>query len=339
MRITSPLAFLLFVASASAQITTFDVPDGINARPSAISSSGEIVGSYLDTKVGRVRGFLRNKNGSITPFDFPNAEATFPTGVNSGLIVGVADVPNATGQLEEHSFHRSDAGVFTAIGPASAGFKLVVPYAINPTGQIVGGYGTEGFLQNQNGVFTVIDIVPGGGFPTAPVTAINQAGECAGYSSVLVGFEDILESTAFLRQPDGNITTFTVLNARSTMPSAINARGQIAGTWNDDLGQIHGFVREVDGKIVTTDVPNAIVTSVEGIDSRGRIAGFYQFANGVGHGYVRETDGTTITIDVPGAAETPGFTGTFVTASNPGGEITGYFIDSNGNLHGWVKTH
>src|SRR5215831_15597582 len=90
MRSTIPLAFFLFVAStlAAQKISTYDIPGGTNATPTGISSSGEIIGSYMDTAANKIRGFLRQPNGTITVFDFPNGMSTLPTAINSGLIVG-----------------------------------------------------------------------------------------------------------------------------------------------------------------------------------------------------------------------------------------------------------
>lgn len=47
------------------EITTFDVPDGIATTPTAITPLGQIVGYYGDTKTATVRGFLRNRDGTV----------------------------------------------------------------------------------------------------------------------------------------------------------------------------------------------------------------------------------------------------------------------------------
>src|SRR3974390_2422131 len=91
MRSATLALFLFVAASLNAQkIKTFDVPNARNTIPTAISSSGEIVGSYLDAK-SVSHGFLRDHNGKISTFDVPNKAGTHPTAVNAGLIVGYYD--------------------------------------------------------------------------------------------------------------------------------------------------------------------------------------------------------------------------------------------------------
>jgi hypothetical protein len=58
------------------KITTFDVPDGIATTPTAITPWGQIVGYYADTKAEAVRGFLRNRDGTVTTFAAPDSTFT-----------------------------------------------------------------------------------------------------------------------------------------------------------------------------------------------------------------------------------------------------------------------
>jgi hypothetical protein len=75
------------------EITTFDVPGGIFTTPTAITPSGQIVGYYGDTTAVAIRGFLRNRDGTVTTFAAaPDSTYTMPTGVNpSGQIIGYYD--------------------------------------------------------------------------------------------------------------------------------------------------------------------------------------------------------------------------------------------------------
>jgi hypothetical protein len=50
------------------------------------------------------------------------------------------------------------------------------------------------------------------------------------------------------------------------------------------------------------------------------------------HGFLRAPDGTITTFDSPGS------TFTFAAAINPGGVITGGFIDASCVVHGFVRT-
>ena len=57
----------------SQKITTFDVPNGIDTTPAAISPSGEFVGYYGNTTTMEVNGFIRKTNGAIISARFAQA--------------------------------------------------------------------------------------------------------------------------------------------------------------------------------------------------------------------------------------------------------------------------
>ncbi len=312
--------------------TMLEVPNGTNIMPVAISPSGEIVGSYQDNQTYEYRVFIRAQDGKISTFDDPNALFPVPTVVNSsGVIAGNEDLNSPS--LPQQGFVRSRKGTITAFDPS----PLSAPddpdvniTGINDRGVIVGFYAVtllfdESFLRAPDGTITVVDLVGQGAYPGTFITAINDEGVCIGAYTPDHSFN----STGFLRKPDGRIKSFTVLNATSTYPTAINARGQIAGYW-DDSTSVHGFVRDPDGYITTIDVPSARSTSIVGIDARGRVAGSFYDIDGHSHGFVREVDGAFTTIDVPGAEDT------FVSAMNPKGEIIGNFAGSNGASGGFL---
>ncbi len=326
MRSATPLAVFLCVASAlnAQKITTFDVPNETYTIPTGISTSGDIVGTYFDENGNH--GFLRKSNGKFTTFNVANYQ-TYPSAVNSGLIVGsyVTDLePNQPG------FLRSANGAFTEV-LAPAAFS-VFPTAINPTGMVVGWYVTtrfdrDSFIRSANGSITVLTF----GSIESQINAINPAGQTTGfYSDSYTG-----DWIGFLRQPDGNTTTFTLLNAAGTFPFAINARGQIAGSWRDSnfgVSNPHGFIRDVDGTTITIDYPGAMDTQVLGIDSRGSVAGVYSLSSSDSHAFVRDPDGTFTTIEISDS------TYTTIVGMNPRGDIVGVFFDSSGKTHGWVRT-
>ena len=331
MKITAPLASLLFVASTliaqKEKITTLDVPNASDTAPRGISSSGEIIGVYSDNTGGH--GFLRDPNGMIKTFDDPNGFQTSPLAVNSGLIVGnyVSNQLNPFGEAVEPGFIRVDKGAFSEILPPSA--LEVFPTAINPAGVVVGwtvqtDSNRDSFIRRPDGTITVLTF----GSVESQINAINPAGQTTGSYLLEPGGLDFI---GFLRQPDGSVTTFNVLNANRTFPFAINARGQIVG-FSQDLvtNSSHGFLRDVDGTITIIDYPGAMSTGVFGIDSRGRVAGNYSISPSEGGVFVRDVDGTFTNIEVP-ASE---FTG--VVGMNPRGEIVGTFGDANLRTHGWL---
>jgi hypothetical protein len=56
------------------------------------------------------------------------------------------------------------------------------------------------------------------------------------------------------------------------------------------------------------------------------------------HGYVRSPDGKFVTFDAPRADLTANdFNGTFPVSINDWGVVTGYYIDQNNVVHGFVR--
>jgi hypothetical protein len=141
------LALFLFVAATlnaqhDQKITTFDVPNSSYTFPTAISTSGEIVGYYYDS--GRFqRAFLRKSNGAITTLNFPKPGAV-PTAVSGGQIAGyydyLADKPQLDGPPFLAGFIRRANGEFTSIIPNVE--WNAIPRAINPAGEVVAATST-----------------------------------------------------------------------------------------------------------------------------------------------------------------------------------------------------
>jgi hypothetical protein len=93
---------------------------------------------------------------------------------------------------------------------------------------------------------------------------------------------------AFLRDPNGNMTTFDASNGRGhTFPDAINDSNVIAGTYvNVARRTQHEFLRQPDGTFESADFPHADVTFIGGINNASIIVGSFQKGGGT-HGYVR----------------------------------------------------
>jgi uncharacterized membrane protein len=69
-------------------VTTFDVAGASGTQPSAINSSGTVVGSYQDASF-TYHGFMRTSAGEVYTFSVPGAIATYAVGINdSGMIAG-----------------------------------------------------------------------------------------------------------------------------------------------------------------------------------------------------------------------------------------------------------
>jgi hypothetical protein len=94
------------------------------------------------------------------------------------------------------------------------------------------------------------------------------------------------------------------------------------------------------------DVPAAVNgTQPASINDLGEITGVYFDSNGNGHGFLRKARGEIVTFDAPnvGYGTQAGLflvygLGTIPTGINNEGDIVGYYTDSNGAYHGFVRS-
>jgi hypothetical protein len=98
--------------------------------------------------------------------------------------------------------------------------------------------------------------------------------------------------------------------------------------------------------IITFDAPGADATANDfngtvptSINSEGVIAGYYISPTNVLHAFLRTPDGKFTSFEAPGADTTAqSFNGTIVNGINDLGEVTGYYIDVGGLLHGFLRS-
>jgi uncharacterized membrane protein len=196
---------------------------------------------------------------SFTTIDVPFADADDITDcgdINSnGQIVGV--YINTSGVL--HAF-LDEHGAFTVID--FPGAVVTVPTRINPNGQIVGFYvdssGVEHGYLDDDGVFSTID-VPGATLTASQLIAINSSGQIVGtYFDSSGGNHGFLDDKGVFTTIDVPFTGATFAGSVNGIQvgglNAINASGQIAGTYFDSSGVAHGFLDD-DGVFSTIDVP------------------------------------------------------------------------------------
>jgi hypothetical protein len=299
-----------FLRKRDGSITTFDVSNVVEEIPgcpgdgwtvifteaTAINLAGQIVGRYMKWNPNllpsctRLRGFLRDPNGTFTTFGGEVWPEWWPFDQATTNEIGIA-----TGNV-----------------------------TINAGGLITGWYGTDngglpffGFLRQPDGTITTFGLPTD--YPLTYPTAINSAGQITGsYRG-----EDS-RYHGFLRESDGTITPFDVPDSSHTSPAGIDSAGQIAGAYLDASNIYHGFVRGRHGIVTTFDVPNSTYTYPTAINQRSEIAGAYLDTSYVYHGFMRERDGTITKFDIPNS------TYTYPVAINPRGEITGWYSDGSG---------
>jgi hypothetical protein len=222
--------------------------------------------------------------------------------------------------------------------PIGLGFaEEQFPNSINEKGEVTGYFMATGssaplgFVRAVGGTITTFNVI---GFPFETVAlSINARGSITGYFSgpPLLPPNPGFPRHGFVRDPEGNFTTFDPPGSIATTPQSINTRGDVAGYYNASNLLIHGFVRYDNGTVISFDPPGSISTKSVSINFDGAIAGFYNEANLVIHGFVRKPDGEIISFDPPGS------TGTIVAGINYPGAITGYYTVANGRTFGFVR--
>jgi hypothetical protein len=291
-------------------LTKFDVPGagtdaGEGTSPHGINDSGEITGEYKDAS-SVVRGFIRHRDGTFTKFDAPGASTAAGLGTSPRRINNAGEV---------------------------AGFYNAGPKGVR-----------HGFVRHADGTITTID--PPGSIGTV-VQSINDRGQATG-NYVAGG-----AAHGFIWNKDGTYTSFDPPESVNTAPMSINAHGEVAGYFEDVTGTLHGFLRYDDGTFLTFNTPGANVTNGLGtypmaISDGGETVGYYNAGpNKAIHGFIRHAGGTFTRFDPPGSitdqaihTDEDGYVVRPATAPvsiNPAGEIAGYFGDTKGVLHGFVR--
>ena len=317
VRATSGLALSLLViglaplpASIPGAFVMIDVPaagkdTGQGTTPRDINENGEIAGYYKDAD-SVLHGFVRRRDGTFDTFDAPGAAKASGLGTSPQCINNAGEV---------------------------AGFFVSNPNAVR-----------HGFVRRKDG--TILTIDPEGSLGTV-IQSINAQGQITG--NYVVGDT----AHAFLANRDGAFTTFDPPDSYNTAPQNINENGDITGYFGDVNNALHGFVRHKDGTFETFDAPDASHREGSGtfgmyINPLGDVTGYYNSGAYRGlHGFIRHRDGTMANIDPPGAIadnaahqDQDGYLVRPVTGPmgiNVDGEVAGYFGDSTGVSHAFLR--
>jgi hypothetical protein len=286
---------------------TIDDPQaaGTGTYTGDVNNRLQIVGNYYDAN-GVGHGFLFSNGQYVSLPDDPQAGAgsgqgTYPADINNlGQIVGVYFDTNNVG----HGFVLV-SGHFINFDEPNAGAGAnsgTVPSGINDSGAIVGAYIDatnieHGFLLSK-GQYTTLDdpnAVPVAGEYTSAADGINASGQIVGFWRDSNGVDHgyLLSQGQYTSLPDDPLAgtgPSPGAFAQGTAPGAINAAGQISGTYVDSNYTYHGFVLS-QGQYVSVDDPNAALgynlgTIAGGINDAGQVAGFYHDATDVGHGFL-----------------------------------------------------
>ena len=300
--------------------TTFEAPDAGTAALEgtgalAMNASGEITGVYCN-KVGVYHGFIRSASGTITEFD---------------------------------------AEPYAALSPGQG----TVPTSIDPAGDVAGTYIDEntvnhGFVRASNGTITLFDAPNAGTRKTqgTAAMAINDSGVIAGFYTGLNAYNNF-QGYGFVRNANGVIATISIpANSYNPQVYAVNAAGEIAGSYVDSYNYRHGFVLTASGTFTEFDPPGGSTSNAQGpgparmtgtlplgIDAAGDIAGTYSDSKNIRHGFYRTANGTITTFDPPGVGTGIRLIqGTLPFSISPSGNaISGLYSDATGVYHGFVR--
>jgi hypothetical protein len=297
-----------FLREADGTLTSFDAPQNIRDAvggpqvqtfPTSMDAAGHVAGYVFSLDTFLDYGFARLKDGTFIIFSDPDAcrsqgsksgfyRALGSSGSFIGRVEGIAATGvNNQGQITgicgpfppfNESFLRQRDGEMVVFKVPVEGPTITLAQAINCRGQITGYYydspdngSYRGFLREPDGTITTF----GAPFAEVHPVAITSGGRITGSA----------DGHGFVRLADGRMRIFDVPDSTSTQPIAMNAKGQVAGTYLDAGNVNHGFVREKDGVITTFDVPGSTSTYPTGINPSGDVTGWYSDASGT-HGFV-----------------------------------------------------
>ncbi|HTT99153.1 MAG TPA: hypothetical protein VMF58_13975 [Rhizomicrobium sp.] len=228
------------------------------------------------------------------------------------------------------------SGIFFALAAASSAqaqawltFDVNGSTAVHPTAMIagntiVGYYLNSGsstysaFIRTSDGTVSAFDYYDDG---STKALSANKGGDTAG-----VVIDSSFNTQAFVRTAGGQFTVFSVNGARFSEATGITDKGWIAGDYTDpSTSKQMGFIRKPNGDITTFASPDGSNLAVLGINNKNSIIGTYG-----NHGYVRDSQGNMTTFRITANYVVP-------VAINTSGVIAGYYADTSGKIHGFVR--
>lgn len=254
----------------------------------------------------------------FTQIDFPGAVTTYVFGIDTaGDMVGY--YIDATSVA--HGFLLSN-GNFTTIDAPAASYTYAV--GINDRGQIAGGSSVGGFIYDVSTSTFTIRTHPGYGGINAQ--GINNSGTVVGTAFALnrakrryTGFE--LE--------DGTLSPLPPFPEVNSYANAINNAGDVVGdTSRNPPFYYSSFVcRQGSCQTILGGIKNP---QAYGINDADEIVGGYTPDSGqVPSGFVCQ-NGVVKQLQVPGQ------NGTFALGVNNEGEVVGFYVDTDAQIHGFI---
>jgi hypothetical protein len=248
-------AMLLAVLAARAGAATVTlkpvvVPGGTSPVVSVISASGVLGGTYWNTAQNSVLGFVLS--GSVVTI--------LPKAVEGNI--GTAVVPAGFGPNKSVVGYNDYLGSYSGLI-----FEPNIGYISNfPAGQAPPG---PGMAVNAKGVIVLDSPTGSGGFqyffgtvgenglsnrltldPSSYLVGINNAG-------LMSGSYNPGKPSVFTVNANNIVTTYSVPGSAASYGGFLNNYGQLAGTYKDTNGVLHGFIEKA-GVYTTFDAPVAV---------------------------------------------------------------------------------
>jgi hypothetical protein len=303
------VAFSLLVSNvicsnsyAGYSYTSIDYPGASGTEALGINNDETVVGSYIDT-LSKTHGFIL-KNGSFTAINYPGSTWTKTTGINdSGTMVG-----SYKGAGVKKGVFSLTGSSFTPIYYPSSESTYVNSNAINDTGIIAGGYGTQPPDMDHCFIWNAGSFSSSFSYNGARTWAngINDSGTIVG------GYFDNNGYTQTFSWINSAFTLLGYPGARETEAMGISNSDNIVGYYVDNTNITHGFIL-ISGIYTSIDFPGADETRAVSIIDNGIIVGVYSH-NGTTHGFIATplNSQNTLTITTSG-------TGSGTITSSPSG--------------------
>jgi hypothetical protein len=259
-----------------------------------INNEGVIAGYFGSGAQGHAnkgyRLYLPYGQGNYANENFPGSRQTQVTGLNDlGVTVGFWSTQNTANMVNNNfGFYSAGGRYHTVNFPTgdNASPQVDQLLGVNDHDVAVGFY-TNGQGSNRGYTYNIRTrsfsrvLVPGapagedlGSSPSLTATAINNAGDVAGFYA-----KSSSQTDAFLRLHSGRLITLAVPGAAMTQAFGVNDRDEVVGAYTTGSGSnaaTHGFTWRPGYGFRTVDDPHGQgATTINGVNDLGDLVGFY----------------------------------------------------------------